>query len=446
MATRRILASAIAFASDGVERGPDDTPTAFRIWRAGPNVTDYGTHIFSKQSAAALMAEQAMRGNLYSIDVDHLSLNEKAPPESRKAVGWHRLEARESPDGPELWAVDVEWTDAVRSGLASKPPEWRYFSPAYDVRDDGEIVSYLNTALTINPATHDVTALASRASSTEQRGNRMNLKECIAALFGDDDEKKKDAYAALAAMGEDEKKAALAALDADGDGDGDKKEAAKASEDGDGDKKAAKASEDGDGKKDDGDGDGDGKKEAKKASRNADAATLVMLGEQDARIAELEKEREANARKTILATRPDLTEAQRKFLEGKTSKEIETLLASPLLAKPGTNVRAASAQSGVRGTQGGRDTSVRAARSSPEEHKTIKERFGRADQPLPHWEGNDFVLPQLTRKQAHDILARHARDYGSDPTVPMRATSAVPTVLSTAAILQSMAQKAQVAS
>ena len=161
MSTTRILAFAGALmAGDGVERPTRGTaPSAFRIWKAGTNVTDYGPHEFTERSARMLMAEQAKRGNLYAVDVDHMSLNPEAPPESHRAVGWHRLEVRDGDGGPELWAVDCQWTDAVRAGLESTPPEWRYFSPAYDVKD-GEIVSYLNTALTNNPATHQVTALA----------------------------------------------------------------------------------------------------------------------------------------------------------------------------------------------------------------------------------------------------------------------------------------------
>lgn len=158
------ITAAIAFASDGVERSATGAPTAFRIWKAGANITDYGVHVFSPASAVRLMSAQSMRGNLFSIDVDHLSLSQgkdAAPPEARKAAGFHRLAVRPSPTGPELWAVDVEWTDAVRAGLEKDPPEWRYFSPAYDVSKSGEIIAYLNTALTNNPATWRANALAS---------------------------------------------------------------------------------------------------------------------------------------------------------------------------------------------------------------------------------------------------------------------------------------------
>lgn len=179
----RHLRTTLSFfgAEEGVDRpAPGMAPTAFRIWKAGLNITDKGNAIFSAQSAELLMAEQSMRGNLYSIDVDHLSLSEKAPPESRKAAGWHKLEIRQSNEGPELWATECEWVDFAKSGLEKDPPEWRYFSPAFDVSTKtNEVISYLNTALTNNPATWSVTALASRGA---EQVVAMTRKEMVAAL------------------------------------------------------------------------------------------------------------------------------------------------------------------------------------------------------------------------------------------------------------------------
>lgn len=163
---------------DGVERpAPGQAPSAFRIWMFGENTTDHGPTIFSERSAALLMTEQELRGNLYSIDVDHMSLNATSPVEARKAVGWHRLEVRD--DG--LWAVQVEWTAAVKTGLESLPPEWRYFSPAYDVDPRTfEVVSYMNTALTNNPATWGVTSLATRAKGLSTMA--ISKKDMVAFL------------------------------------------------------------------------------------------------------------------------------------------------------------------------------------------------------------------------------------------------------------------------
>jgi phage I-like protein len=130
-------------------------PGEFRIWRAGDNTTDHGPVFFTARSAEMLATEQKVRGNDYSIDVDHLSLKNDSPIDSHRAVGWHNLEVRPDANGdPELWAVNVRWTDAVRAGLEKDPPEWRYISPAFAVdTKTREVISYTNTAITNQPAT-----------------------------------------------------------------------------------------------------------------------------------------------------------------------------------------------------------------------------------------------------------------------------------------------------
>jgi hypothetical protein len=181
------------FDESDVERDEAGTPIAFRMWRAGLNRTDHGDHFFTEESAAKLLAEQEARGNLFSLDVDHLSLSEAAPPESRKAVGWFRIDVR---DG-DLWAVDVQWTDAVRAGLTKDPPEWRYFSPAYETtKKGGEIVRLLNCALTNNPATWNVTALATSAQTEapKMEYEKMTLAALLAAM---DEEKNEGEKAAM---------------------------------------------------------------------------------------------------------------------------------------------------------------------------------------------------------------------------------------------------------
>ncbi len=63
-------AIAMSLDADGVERpGPGEAPTAFRFWKAGDNVTDYGVHRFTGHSAKLLLEEQATREKLYSVDV-----------------------------------------------------------------------------------------------------------------------------------------------------------------------------------------------------------------------------------------------------------------------------------------------------------------------------------------------------------------------------------------
>lgn len=179
---------------DGVERpGPGLAPTAFRIWRAGKNMTDKGPVYVTPDAIEAVLESQAARGNRYSIDLNHGSLDLKAHPAAQVAIGYHRLEKRESDTGPELWACDSEWGDFARAQLESKPPGLRYFSPAYDLVTDPEspryreLVRYLNLALTPNPATWNTTALATanaeRTMEEEEKTNPgLDMSAIVAQL------------------------------------------------------------------------------------------------------------------------------------------------------------------------------------------------------------------------------------------------------------------------
>ncbi|MBX3201802.1 MAG: hypothetical protein KF894_26945 [Labilithrix sp.] len=147
-----------------VERpAPGKAPTAFRIWAFGPNICDGKTVVFSERSAEMLLAEQAARARLYSFDFDHRSMMQDVSPEAGKSAGWHVLELRPDEAGkPELWATQCEWTEVARAGLEAVTPEWRYFSPTYDLDPlTGEVVGYVGCALTNNPLTHGIPALAS---------------------------------------------------------------------------------------------------------------------------------------------------------------------------------------------------------------------------------------------------------------------------------------------
>jgi hypothetical protein len=306
--TARIQAGAFPFAEDGVERpGPGQAPSAFRIWKSGLTRTDKGDSIFNARVAEALLIEQATRGTLYSIDVDHMSLNSNAPIESHKAVGWHRLGVRLDKAGePELWAVDLQWSDTVKGGLEKDPPEWRYFSPAYDVdKNTREVIRYLNTALTNNPATWQVTALANIAATKASGESIMKMSDIAAALRamaeGDGD----DARTA---------KALCAMLD-----DGDKDKATKASDGDDAEKKdddkdkekseSTKASDGDDAEKD------DDKSEKASIAASAPASNVIDLAK---RVHELEveraKEKEDAEIERLFASRPDFSDDVRKTL------------------------------------------------------------------------------------------------------------------------------------
>jgi hypothetical protein len=364
-----LIAAAIsfAFAEDGVERSsPNGAPTAFRIWRPGTNMTDMGAHVFSAESAKALMAEQARRGNKYSIDADHMSLNAISPPESRKAVGWHRLGLRGPEIGPELWAVDVEWTDAVRAGLEKPVPEWRYFSPAYKLgKGTSEIVSYLNTALTNNPATHFVTELATLQAANATARTSMDYKEMAGAFFGKDDEKRKDARDCYSKMSEAEKKAFKAAWKAAESDFGDDGGSAGAGGDDEKKKKeedAKKAAESEEKKKE------EEKQAATRAASEAQKAALAAAKPSDreiqlaSRVDSLEsaiKERDARdkteadrkERETIFAKRPDIGANVRASLAALPTADLKKFVeAMPRVhASPDAAANAITAGGGVTG-------------------------------------------------------------------------------------------------
>lgn len=194
-----------------VERpGPGKAPTAFRIWRAGANDADGETIHFTVTSAELLMAEQAARGRVYSFDFDHLSVRGDRPAEAGRASGWHRLAVRlDSAGQPELWAVEIEWCADAKAGLEEQPPKWRFFSPAFLTNPDtGEVTSYVNCALCINPRTHQLPALAAQTIKEGTKKMAMKAAECAAMLQAmadaTDDPAKKEALAmARAAFGDD---------------------------------------------------------------------------------------------------------------------------------------------------------------------------------------------------------------------------------------------------
>lgn len=194
-----------------VERpGPGMAPTAFRIFAAGANHADDGAVYFTEDSATALLAEQDARGRLYPFDFDHLSLLPDRPAEAGRASGWHRLAVRDGAEGPELWAVEIEWCVDAKAGLEEQPPRWRYFSPAFSVGKGAEVTSYVNCALCINPKTHGLPALAAMVERKEQAMDPEKKKSVLAALLAKaaSDDEKSALQAAIDDLGGDEEKKA----------------------------------------------------------------------------------------------------------------------------------------------------------------------------------------------------------------------------------------------
>jgi hypothetical protein len=100
----------------------------------------------------------------------------------------------------------------------------------------------------------------------------------------------------------------------------------------------------------------------------------------------------SRAHDALFASRPDLTPGQIAFLKGQSLERAAELLAQ----LPRTTQQATAERGGA----------IRASRSSSQEAEEIANRFGRALKvPEIHWEGNELVLPQLTKTQAAKVLA-----------------------------------------
>ena len=144
-----------------VELPGREPPREFRIFPFGRVETTKGVFLFDARSATSVMERWREWGNRLFIDYEHGALNpHNAGP--APAAGWFDLEVRE--DG--LWAVNVDWTPRAREMLAQG--EYRYFSPAFEVDEEGRIIALINIALTNLPATKRMEPLVAKAVAFEE--------------------------------------------------------------------------------------------------------------------------------------------------------------------------------------------------------------------------------------------------------------------------------------
>lgn len=141
-----------------IELGPEP-PAEFRIFPFGAIETTKGTFLFDDQSAALALQHWQAWGNDLSIDYEHQALENGSGP--APAAGWFQLEAR----GDGLWAVNVRWTERAAALLRAR--EYRYFSPAFELDEQGRIVRLINLALTNLPAMREMEPLMAKATSQE---------------------------------------------------------------------------------------------------------------------------------------------------------------------------------------------------------------------------------------------------------------------------------------
>jgi phage I-like protein len=153
----------LATLSVAVELGADgEPPSEFLIFRPGLNTSLNGDYLFDEKAARDVMAAWASHGVDKMVDLEHLSLDDKAPNYDPDARAWCKLELR---DGY-LYGVSATWTpDGVRR---LRERTQRYLSPTFPFDKETKRVKWLhNIALTAQPALDGIPALvAARANLT----------------------------------------------------------------------------------------------------------------------------------------------------------------------------------------------------------------------------------------------------------------------------------------
>lgn len=173
MTNKKLVTTALKLTSGGSK----DPPTEILLWTVGDVVTDKGTFTLTADNMNQIYTDWKEWGNRQFFDYDHAQFL-TAPGDPIRAGGWYDLEIR----GNELWLVNIEWTDTAASMISAK--ELLYYSPAFEVNTDGEIISLLNTALTNFPATHGLKPLvASRGGMPQKAHDRRRV---TAAMSFDD--------------------------------------------------------------------------------------------------------------------------------------------------------------------------------------------------------------------------------------------------------------------
>ncbi len=128
-------------------------PKELLLLKWGLNDTQAGPVFLTENGAKEIMQRYLDRGIIKVVDIDHGSINPKAPIEERGAIAHSKLELK-----PEtgIWAIN-QWTEdgdkLVRSG------KYTYFSPTVKQTDAGEAIEILSWAITNYPRTRNIKPL-----------------------------------------------------------------------------------------------------------------------------------------------------------------------------------------------------------------------------------------------------------------------------------------------
>ena len=141
----------------------DPIATSFRIFRAGINETLSGDkYLFDSAAATAVMSAWKRAGIPLNFDLEHLSLDPKAPNYNPNSYGSCNLELRNG----ELWACSVRFTDEAKARIADG--RQRYASPTF-YHANGKPTEVFCCAIVAHPATLQAQTLWLAASAEMAR-------------------------------------------------------------------------------------------------------------------------------------------------------------------------------------------------------------------------------------------------------------------------------------
>ncbi len=182
----RTVATLVALTA--LELEGESLPSEFRIFAAGQNDSNKGPAIFDAAAARSVMATYKRQGVRAMVDLEHLSLDRKAPNYDPDARAWFDLEVRNG----ELWATNVRWTAEGAARLRERKQV--YLSPAFYQDKSGRVLELVNVALCAMPATYGAEALiaASRDLETRSMMNAEDVQKALDAIEAGDLEAAKE--------------------------------------------------------------------------------------------------------------------------------------------------------------------------------------------------------------------------------------------------------------
>lgn len=195
----------------------EETPVAplvLRLFRYGENASEKGVFVFNEVSAESVIAEYLAHGKALCFDYNHGMAYDNPTHEQAVAAGEFTPGVVLDEAGkPELWAVDVKWTERARAFIEGH--EYKFFSPLFE-HQDGVVMRLINCALTNLPALNDLNTLmaasiTASAEETQMLPEKEAEKEELKAALCIKEEELKALRAKLEAMEDEEEPEKIAA-------------------------------------------------------------------------------------------------------------------------------------------------------------------------------------------------------------------------------------------